>query len=83
MENEKFNTYSDAYDKVYEILHNDFNKFIQCFQVWVDVNRYNDEPIPVEEPHWQHFQFTDWRSLVNCVLENKQYTQYLFEFELP
>ena len=83
MENERFNAYSDAYDKVYETLYNDFDKFIQCFDVWVDVNRYYDEPIPVKEPNWQQFEFTDWSSLVNCVLENTRQTQHLFDFELP
>lgn len=83
MDNERIASYYEAYDKVQEVLYNDFNKFIQAFHVWVDVNKYDNESIPVEEPGWQHFEFTDWHSLVNCVLENTQYTQHLFEFELP
>jgi len=36
----------DVYDTVYEVLSKDYNKLLQCFHVWVDVNRYYDVPNP-------------------------------------
>jgi hypothetical protein len=67
----------DVYDMVEEVLRNDYDKFIQCFHVWVDVNRYYDEFTPDDSK-----DFHDWFSLIYCVIENPQYTQHLFEFEL-
>lgn len=78
LEKEKIMRYSeDIYDKVYEVLRNDYNKLLQCHQVWTDVNRYYDEPIPNDCG-----DFHDWFSLIICTIENCHLTQKIFEFEL-
>ena len=67
----------DNYDRIEKVLKNNNNIFLQCFDVWVDVNKYFDEPSPTK---WS--EFFDKFSLINCVIENSQYTQHLFDFEL-
>ena len=67
----------DIYDKVYEALRSDYNKFLQCFYVWIEVNRYYDEPIP-ESCN----EFSDWSSLIYCTMQNSHITNHLFNFNL-
>jgi hypothetical protein len=67
----------DVYDMVYEVLRNDYDKLLQCFEVWIDTNRYFDERTP-EDCN----DFYDWNSLIYCTIENSRYTQHLFDFNL-
>ena len=67
----------DNYDLVEEVLRNDYNKLLECFNVWVDINRYYD----MSEPE-NCKDFYDWNSLIWCVINNTKYTQHLFDFEL-
>ena len=67
----------DNYDLVEEVLRSDYNKLLECFYVWVDVNRYYDMPEPESCK-----DFYDWNSLICCVISYTQYTQHLFDFEL-
>ena len=70
--------YFELHDKVEEVLKNDYNKLLQCFHIWVDINRYYDMPEPENCK-----DFYDWYSLIYCVIDHAQYTQHLFDFELP
>ena len=67
----------DIYDKVYEVLRNDYDKLLQCHQVWTDVNKYYDEPIPNDCG-----DFHDWFSLIICTIDNYHLTQQIFNFKL-
>ena len=67
----------DVYDKVYEVLRCNYNKLLQCFHVWVDVNRYYDVPTPEDCR-----DFYDWNSLIYCTIENSHLTQHIFDFNL-
>ena len=79
MDYEKFKEEYDEslYGKVENVLKNDYSKLLECFHVWVDVNRYYDVPEPENCR-----DFHDWNSLINCVIENTRHTQHLFEFNL-
>jgi len=70
--------YFELYDKVEEVLKSDHNKLLQCFHIWVDINRYYDMPEPENCR-----DFYDWYSLIYCVIDHAQYTQDLFDFKLP
>ena len=67
----------DVYDKVYEVLRTDYNKLLQCFDIWVMINRYYDIPTPEDCR-----DFSDWYSLVYCTIENSHLTQHIFDFNL-
>ena len=67
----------DLYDRVEEVLTKDYDKLLHCHQVWTDTNRYFDEPVPEDCK-----DFHDWTSLIYCTIENSQYTQHLFDFNL-
>lgn len=67
----------DIYSEVYEVLSTDYNKLLQCFHVWVDVNRYYDVPTPEDCR-----DFYDWNSLVYCTISNSHLTQHIFDFNL-
>lgn len=67
----------DVYSMVQEVLRNDYDKLLQCFHVWVDINRYYDERTPKDCR-----DFSDWFSLIFCTIENSHLTQHIFNFNL-
>ena len=67
----------ELYDKIEEVIKNDYVKLLQCFSVWKEVNKYYDERTPEDCK-----DFHDYTSLIYCIIAYPQYTQHLFDFEL-